>query len=338
MKRSVLISGGESHYEVIDFLRGFSIFTIVVMHYLQDAKLPGMVNKILSIGGTGVHMFFICSGFGLYLSYLNHPVRYKEFIEKRFVKIYIPYVIVVGISAVLPYMYTGNRLNAFFSHAFLYKMFVPCYEESFGPFWYISTLFQFYFLFNLLVVFREKCKDNKKFVCLCFVISVFWWIITALFGIAEQRVWGSFFLQYLWEFALGMAVAEYLYEGRSIEINISALLLIAPLGIGLAGVAKVAGGYWTAFNDVFACFGYGAAALLLFQSSFGWLRTFVMYTAKLSYEIYLLHMLVFVSIRQLGGNKYLLSMISFIVCYLLANWYAKFTNKLYRRLVEKKIS
>lgn len=91
---------------MIDFLRGFSIFTIVVMHYLQDAKLPGMVNKILSIGGTGVHMFFICSGFGLYLSYLNHPVRYKEFIEKRFVKIYIPYVIVVGISAVLPYICT----------------------------------------------------------------------------------------------------------------------------------------------------------------------------------------------------------------------------------------
>ena len=322
---------------MIDFLRGFSIFTIVAMHYLQSDSLPGMVNKVLSIGGTGVHIFFICSGFGLYLSYLNHPVGYKEFIGKRFVKIYIPYVIVVGISAALPYMYSGNRLNAFFSHIFLYKMFVPCYEESLGPFWYISTLFQFYFLFAPLAYFREKFKSSKRFVQYCFVISMFWWIITALLGIAEQRIWGSFFLQYLWEFALGMTVAEHLYEGKSIEINTSVMLVMAPLGIGVAGAAKIAGGYWTAFNDVFACFGYGAVALLLFQSSFDWLHTFINYTAKISYEIYLLHMLVFMSIRQLRGNKYLLAVVSFFICYLLADGYSKFTKKICRKLMEKKI-
>ena len=126
------------------------------MHFIQRNRLPEIVNKILSIGGTGVHVFFFCSGFGLLLSNLKKTLKYTEFLKKRFFKVYIPYIVVVSISTLLPYMYDGNRLGAWFSHVFLYKMFVPVYEESFGPFWFISTLFQFYFLFVPLVRLKEN--------------------------------------------------------------------------------------------------------------------------------------------------------------------------------------
>lgn len=40
-------------------------------------------------------------------------------------------------------------------------------------------------------------------------ISLLWSTIVGLTGHAEERVWNSFFLQYLWEFCLGMKLAEW---------------------------------------------------------------------------------------------------------------------------------
>lgn len=42
--------------EVIDFLRGFAIFTIVLMHCVQG-YLDGVLHKAASLGGAGVHVF-----------------------------------------------------------------------------------------------------------------------------------------------------------------------------------------------------------------------------------------------------------------------------------------
>ena len=40
--------------EVIDFLRGFSIFTIVLMHLLQSYPIPPFLMAASSFGGAGV--------------------------------------------------------------------------------------------------------------------------------------------------------------------------------------------------------------------------------------------------------------------------------------------
>lgn len=37
--------------EVIDYLRGFSIFTIVLMHLVQSYPLPDMMHNATSLGG-----------------------------------------------------------------------------------------------------------------------------------------------------------------------------------------------------------------------------------------------------------------------------------------------
>lgn len=80
--------------EVVDFLRGFAIFTIALMHLVQGS-LTGALNKAASLGGAGVHVFILVSGFGLYLSYRNKPLGYGEFLKKRFGKVYCPYVVAV---------------------------------------------------------------------------------------------------------------------------------------------------------------------------------------------------------------------------------------------------
>ena len=41
-----------------------------------------------------------------------------------------------------------------------------------------------------------------------FLISLLWGMLTVLLKTNDMRIWNSFFLQYLWEFILGMKLAE----------------------------------------------------------------------------------------------------------------------------------
>lgn len=138
---------------VVDFLRGFSIFTIVLMHLVQSYPLPGFLQKATSLGGAGVHVFILCSGFGLYLSSLYKPLTYGQFLKRRFSKVYIPYLIVVIISALYFGLVCGQDvLNPLLSSVFLYKMFVPSLECAFGgQMWFVSTIIQIYLFWPLIV-------------------------------------------------------------------------------------------------------------------------------------------------------------------------------------------
>lgn len=325
-KDTITIKKSE-YYNEIAFLRGFSIITIVLMHFMQNNALPSIFLKIISIGGTGVHIFFFCSGFGLFLSYMKHPLLYTEFIKKRFFKIYIPYIIVVAISACLPFMFDGDRIKALLSHVFLYKMFSTTYEDSFGVFWYLSTLFQFYFIFIPLVKLKSACKNGKLFLFVSLAISVFWWIFTAYTGLADERIWGSFFLQYLWEFSLGMIVADYLNHEIEIKTNRRMLFLIFVLGIGMAGLAKLVGGIMTTFNDPFAVFGYGAFALLLYSFHSKLIDSMVYAISKISFELYLVHILIFCTIKYVVGNWWIAAAISLPVSVIVAYVYNRMLKK-----------
>jgi peptidoglycan/LPS O-acetylase OafA/YrhL len=146
--------------KVIDYLRGYSIFTLVLFHLLGSFELSNILSKAINFGGAGVHVFVLCSGFGLCLSQINRPLNYLQFIKKRFLKIYIPYIIIIFISALIPFIYTnGDKLTAVLSHAFLFKMVDEHLMSSFGAqFWFISMILQFYAIFPLLFKHVNKCE------------------------------------------------------------------------------------------------------------------------------------------------------------------------------------
>ncbi|MCE2205577.1 acyltransferase family protein [Streptococcus thermophilus] len=101
-KKDVVVGIQSNRVVAIDYLKGFSIFTIVLMHLLNTmSAIPSKIQTLASIGGAGVHVFFLCSGIGLYLSYLKRKTNYYDFLRKRFTKIYIPYIIIVFISFLL---------------------------------------------------------------------------------------------------------------------------------------------------------------------------------------------------------------------------------------------
>lgn len=87
---------------------------------------------------------------------------------------------------------------------FLFNMFVPQQESSMGgQMWFISTIIQFYIAWPLIV----KLIKLKQGWWMALSISLLWTTVVGLLGYAEERVWNSFILQYLWEFCLGMVLA-----------------------------------------------------------------------------------------------------------------------------------
>ena len=320
-------------FDVLNYLKGFSIITIVIMHLLPFiGGIPSKIITLSAIGGTGVHVFFLCSGIGLYLSYLNTRVNYIEFIKKRWIKIYIPYIIIVFISFLSPWMYSDNdRVAAFLSHIFMYKMFIPKYEESFGvQFWYVSTIIQLYFIFIPMCKIKEKLNNNKIFLIIFLGISIVWWNLCYMLGVSNIRVWSSFCFQYIWEFALGMVIADKLVCGKIYRSNLLNLALIATLGMALQAGLAIFSENLKLFNDIPALFGYSALALLLMNINT--IKKICNEISKISYELFLIHIYIFKTLFLLfNSNKFIiqcmLGIVAVVISIICAYFYSKFINK-----------
>ena len=331
------VVGGYRKYEEISFLRGVAITTVILMHLIQvfvaEGNIPQWMRFAASLGGTGGHVFVFCSGFGLYLSYLRKPEGFRTFIKKRFIKIYVPYALFIIIEFFLPH--SADRtvlLRQLLSHVFLYKMFFEKYTISFGlQFWFISTIFQLYLLFYPLCIFRKK-SSRRNLVLLGLALSIGWWILMEITGLGEKRIWGSFCLQYLWEFTLGMATAEYLYNCSEVHISVRFLCIAAIVGLALQALMAMIGGWAAAFNDIPALFGYGSAALLLWFYGKRVIYQFFLWIDGISYEWFLVHTTVFArfygNVRQLLPYEGLLAMFALLLSIAAAWIYAALMKKI----------
>ncbi len=326
--------------ELVNFMKGIAIMGVVLYHLISGyLNVPSIIKTASSFGGAGVHIFIVCSGFGLAVSFLNRNMNWFEFIKKRFTKIYIPYIVIVLVSFCVPFMYTGNdRGMALLSHIFMYKMFVPQYESSFGPqFWYISTIFQFYFVFCGLVKLK-KHTGTKKFLFISCGVSLLWSIFTVLTGLCEERIWSSFFLQYLWEFSIGMCLAdlyqkeEAMFEKFSLRkvACVSAISFVLYMGMSLYG------GTLKNFNDLFSVLAFGGLCLLVYEIKC--IRCLFSRISKISFELFLIHMLVFAISKRLLSRwmpNVIVCIIALIACMAGAYLYHKLMNFIMNRAIQR---
>lgn len=303
--------------DVVNFLRGYSIFTIVIMHLVGMLGISGIWEKAVAFGGAGVHVFILCSGFGLYLSYLRKPLGYVAFLKKRFTRIYMPMAVLCVATAVWMACMGREWFMPLWGNLLLFKMFVPELESSMGgQMWFVSTIIQFYLAWPLIVKLFNIRRGGVK---LALIISLLWSTIVGLLGYAEERVWNSFFLQYLWEFCLGMKMAE-IYHGNPKVLEVPRWKYLLPLcvaGVGLTGIMGFAGWPWKLYNDIPSLVGYMSLALIIYKVGIKPLNRLLEWTNRFSYEWYLVHMLVFDIIFYYIGHNAPIAVV-FVLCLLLS--------------------
>ena len=125
---------------------------LIIIHHLSIYIKDTILFKVFTIAGViAVSAFFFYSGYGLMTSYLKKENYLKDFLNKRIMKIVIPYIIAI-IFTILAYLLT-RQLS-------LRKIFNSLVEgEPVVRFsWYVLAIIILYVVFYLSAKFLKKKK------------------------------------------------------------------------------------------------------------------------------------------------------------------------------------
>ena len=306
MKKIILMreeqNGGRLLY--IEYLKGLSMLILVLFHIERCymSSVPYTVTRMILPFSYVTRVFFFCSGFGLYYSYLRNPLPWTDFIKKRFVKVYLPYILVIFVCALVPYTYADDdRLAALLSHVFLYKMFVPKYIQSFGPYWFMSSIFQYYLLFYAIIKLKDKVNNNKRFLLIWIVISLVWSILAWCFPLIREKldwVFDTCIFLHGWVFAWGLLTAELLHQKKVVFVTVKNLLLTTCISMVVTLIA-------TYGTDIQYLKEIPRGVFLMCFATIAWaicgeaIQRFIVWCGSFSFEWYLTHMLILEGIFRL---------------------------------------
>lgn len=117
-------------YEQLDSLRGIAALTVLIGHFM--IVLPNMLEYtygqdefwlmnlfkytplyIIRSGHEAVYLFFLLSGFVLSLQfYKKKKVNYRDFVIRRFFRIYIPYIVSIFTAVILIKIINPNGISS----------------------------------------------------------------------------------------------------------------------------------------------------------------------------------------------------------------------------------
>lgn len=144
--------------DTIQVLRGIAAMMVLLCHFdiYFNSIFPG-TKEIFSNGVIGVDLFFIISGFVIYISYKGDNAL--EFFTKRFFRVYIPAAIAIVMTTYIA------GINIFDNESFIKSMlFIPLQNIN-PPFygynilavvWTLVYEMYFYFLFTIAILVSRK--------------------------------------------------------------------------------------------------------------------------------------------------------------------------------------
>lgn len=166
LSENTLNFGSFSYYR--NAIYGFAALWIVVFHGVLLGNIRAefdpsiaLIRDAIDMGNIGVDVFVFLSGICLYFSYCKKP-KLGQFYYKRFVRVYIPYLIMT-----LPYIiwfFAAGLIDL----PLMIKTIttVNTWTGEIDPidFWYVSAILVFYLLYPLLFrfIFRVNPKSKMK--------------------------------------------------------------------------------------------------------------------------------------------------------------------------------
>jgi peptidoglycan/LPS O-acetylase OafA/YrhL len=199
---------GKHKLSGLDHLRAFAIVFVFLFHY-QFYGHPEWENEIGSFGWTGVDLFFVLSGFliaGQLFSTIarGKSIAIKEFFIKRFFRIIPPYLAVITLYALVPFLREREHFAALWKYlTFTFNFGLDLHQTgTFTHAWSLCVEEQFYLILPLMFWLFNYLKAGKKAIYLIaalfiggFVIRYAGWhyfIEPQLSGDGIGAVWNEF--------------------------------------------------------------------------------------------------------------------------------------------------
>ncbi len=138
-------------------LKGLAILMIVFSHIgyflVSDTEF---LRPLSNMAGIGVNMFLFFSGFGLMASMLKKDLTIREFYQKRLVKLFTPFWLMLGVFISLDFFFLHIHRTAEFLRFAVFGIFAHAdlYQDFNSPLWYLTLTIGYYTLFP--IVFSKK--------------------------------------------------------------------------------------------------------------------------------------------------------------------------------------
>jgi peptidoglycan/LPS O-acetylase OafA/YrhL len=336
-----------SRIPAIDGLRTFAVLGVLWSHvwgFFNNIpwKVGVDLNRIISFGRNGVDLFFVISGFCMYLMYGSRIARFSrhnffDFLKRRWFRIAPAFYALVIIESVRLLVSDGVfPFQNFFYHLLFINIFLP--KNLFSPiYWSLATEFHFYLIFPFLFLFLKSQQEFLKRVLTLILICIVFRFLLFYFhraDIAANETISGFEIWYRFaEFGFGIIGAVLFVQNRNLPgwilgaRGFLAGLFIAYIGrICMLSEFLSYFGKWAfvvrTFSEPVMTFGFGLLLLSvisspnIFSRILSW-RPFL-FLGKISYSMYLWHYLLAQFIASFLINRLGISLFSMNLCILIS--------------------
>lgn len=306
------MSGRADRLRELDGLRGIAITAVVVFHYFgrwtvergQPLYPYGSVAPWTTYGAAGVDLFFVVSGFVIFLS-LQNSTGFGHFLTKRADRLVPPMLVMSIVTFVtlvlIPTPFMDVRLADFlpswtFTHPVFFKWLDPMVGYVDGAYWTLFYEVRFYALVAALWFFVSREKAQALLVVLALLATAISLALSAL----DMKQWLSVLelltmYSKLPLFVAGVFLADVYTRGAMWPrfIVVALLLIAAVAGNGPASAPTLG----------IIMLMVSAVALRL-----RWAKVFALaplvYIGAASYSLYLIHQDVGVALIHLMPQEW----------------------------------
>jgi peptidoglycan/LPS O-acetylase OafA/YrhL len=269
------------------------------------------IANILAIGGNGVDLFFVISGFCMYYFYASKSdFSYRDFYRflfKRWARLSPAFYAATLIYILVNRFCYHNNVNVIMNllHSIFYLSSIGGQYSTASHFWTLTVEWQFYFTIPFLLIYQNTVGFKKIFSIVFGAI-----LLAAIIYVFIRK--GSFdnitatLLFHGVQFGCGVVAARMVLrnirvlKNRELWLFASVVVIYTGRILISAAVFKLSADYYNLFRLLgFTLMGMGFAGILyLSVTSVKWLdiilgnRVFKS-IGRISYSFYLMHVLIF---------------------------------------------
>jgi len=297
-----------NHYYQLDVFRALAALSVCAVHFNFDSFFNNHFAN-----GKFVQLFFALSGFVIYLNYhqkINNFIDLKFFIIKRFKRLYplhLFFLIIFALVEFLKYLFlmkyghqsnsepfSANNFNNFLLNLFFLQHFAETYNFN-TPSWSISVEMMLYITISLQFLFFKNHIIKILFLYLF------------IFGIFFSEIYGATlsinaYFSGLYSFFIG-CLFSYFYIRKKIILKnyFFEIFYFVILVMFLSEIFYFKLISMDFFNSIFFGLIFYLSCFLdkdsfIFKLLF---NKFFQFLGKISYSIYLSHLLIFYTLKQI---------------------------------------
>jgi len=297
------------HIESLDCYRGIAALSVAAIHFNINSSFFN--SKFAN--GLFVQMFFVLSGFVLLINYINNIHNFNDiikFIKKRILRLYplhLFFLLIFLIIEIAKYfmfvkynlspnekIFEKNNFESFVYNLFLLQSFLEFHSYN-APSWSISVEFYTYIIFSIIIYLGI----TKRIISLIVLFIIIY--LTKFKESFGADIGIQSFLSCIYSFIIGSISAYFfLYKKINLKKSILVFLFLFIFFINIFLLFFINENnfvylYPLLFGFLFYLTGQIKDNTLIYKIIF---NRFLIFLGKISYSIYMSHLLIFWIITQ----------------------------------------